>query len=416
MLLSALYTLYLSFYFLRLHEYRPETAESDILFLTLAICLLIYLFKREKNLSVIQTTMLVGLFCAAIMSHVTQFYLQGVINTADELLRLFVLYFISASLFIDKFRLKYYFKIFSICALVIAVHGINQFHGGGIGWTGESLYLNRVRYIGVFNDPNDMGMLLLVSLPFILYTIKQYKFILPKLIWASTLPLLLYAIYLTGSRGTMLGLLLMVAVNAWFKFKRVVSLFLIAITVPIAFSLTQLSTISSGDASSAGRIDAWGSGIQMLKSNPLFGVGYGLFTVHHPIPAHNSYVQVFSEIGLVGYFFWLGFLAMSMYGLYKFSYKFNISNEKSELYLEHKSVATTVLFSLLGFAITSYFISRSVQPLLFILCAMSAGVYYQIRKNFPEFEMLRLSNSYRICAFLVVCSILFVYASIRAFW
>ena len=338
MLLSGLFAFYLSLYFLRLHEYRPETAQTSILFITLLACLMMYLLKKEKNLRVIQTPFVIGFVVAAVLSHVAIFYMQGAIDTADELVRLAALYFISCALFVDKSRLEFYFKLMAFCALVIAIHGIHQFHSGGIGWTGIHLYRGeRVRYLGVFNDPNDMGMLLLITIPMIFYLLRKSKNIMIKFAWILILATIFYGIYLTGSRGTLLGLLALIFAFALFKMSKAMVIISMLVAVPLVIAVTQFSTISFGDASSAGRIDAWGEGIQMLKSNPLFGVGHGLFKDHHNIAAHSSYVEVFSETGLLGYFFWLGFIVMSIYGLYRFSFHYSLPETATDLQAENYS-------------------------------------------------------------------------------
>jgi O-antigen ligase len=423
MLLSGLFAFYLSLYFLRLHEYRPETAQTSILFVTLLACLAIYLFKKEKNLNVIQTPFLLGFIIAAILSHVSMFYMQGAINTADELVRLAALYFISCALFVDKERLEFYFKLMAVCALVMTMHGIHQFHFGGTGWTGIKLYRGeQVRYLGVFNDPNDMGMLLVIAVPMILYLLNKSKNFILKFYWILVLATILYGIYLTGSRGTLLGLLAIMFIYVFLRMSKAFAIASFVIILPVAFALTQLSTISSDDASSAGRIDAWGEGIQMLKSNPVFGVGHGLFKDHHHIAAHSSYVEVFSETGLVGYFFWLGFVSMSLYGLYRFSFKFSLPDQDTvsavdaKKLADYKSLSTALVFSLVAFMVTAFFISRSMQPLLFILCAMSAGLFFQIRQHYPDFMQLTFSSTFRICMFSTLLSVLFVYITIRLFW
>jgi len=421
MLLSGLFAFYLSLYFLRLHEYRPETAQTNILFATLLACLVIYILKKEKNLKVIQTPLLVGFIIAAIMSHMTMFYLQGTIDTADELVRLAALYFISSALFIERDRLEFYFKLMAVCALVIALHGIDQFHSGGTGWTGIQLYRGeRVRYLGVFNDPNDMGMLLLITIPMIFYLLRNSKNIVIKFVWISVLGAILYGIYLTGSRGTLLGFLAIIFAYAFFKLSRGLAILSVIIVLPLALAATQLSTISSDDASSAGRVDAWGEGIRMLKANPLLGVGHGMFKDHHDIAAHSSYVEVFSETGLIGYFFWLGFVSMSLYGLYRFSFRHSLPDAATDIekaqFASYKLLSMTLVYSLIAFMVTAFFISRSMQPLLFILCAMSAGLFYQIRQIYPDFVQLSFRSSFRTCSFLTLASVLFVYITIRIFW
>lgn len=421
MLLSSLFAFYISLYFLRIHEYRPETENTNILFVTLALCLIIYLFKKEKNLRVVQTPFIIGFFIVALLSHASRFYLQGTIDTAEELIRLLALYFIACSLLVDKERLLLYFKLITLCAAIISLHGVNQVMNNGIGWTGMSMYrFEQVRYIGVFQDPNDMGMLLLITVPIAFYLIKHSNNSLTKVFWIIVQGINLYGIYLTDSRGTLLGLLGIIFLYAWTRLSRVLAITLGVIAVPTLVAATRLSTISTGDASAAGRIDAWGQGITMLKSNPIFGVGHGLFRDYHSISAHSSYVEVFSQTGLLGYFFWIGFVAMSAYGSYRFSYKFkptmNLNDsEKSEL-IKYKALSTTILFSILAYMSTAFFLSRSIQPLLFLVCAMSAGLYYQLNEKFPDFRQQSFHNSFRTCVFLTIGSVLFVYVVIRVFW
>jgi len=410
---------------LRLHEYRPETADTSLLLITLASCTIIYLLSKNKNINTIQTKFLIGFLVWALLSHISFGYMQGFTDTFDELVRLLILFLISSCLFVDKKRLEFYFKFISICALIMAIHGILQAKNG-IGWTGMPPLIRgevvRIRYIGVFSDPNDLGMLFLVVAPLFLYTIKKNKNKLFKFAWFCGLSTIMYAIYLTDSRGTILGLFMMFGLYGWYRFSKKIMLSALGILVPVAFVATRLSTINSGEASAAGRVDAWTEGIYMLRSDILFGVGHGLFTDYHHRVAHSSYVQTFAEIGLPGYFFWFGFLFMSMYILYKFAYKYKpdlkeLSQIQIDNYNDSKILSITMLYSLLGYAGTAFFISRATQPLLFIICGMTTGVITQIyQQNFPNFKQLKFIDCIKPAIFASVSSIVLIYISIRLFW
>lgn len=195
----------------------------------------------------------------------------------------------------------------------------------------------------------------------------------------------------------------------------------IAALLPIAFAYTRLSTISSSEASSRQRLDSWTQGYYMLKSDPLFGVGYGLFRDYHYQVAHSSYVHTFAEIGMIGYFFWLGFLAMSIYVLYKFIYKYQvIENNKNtgiDLNLsELKTLASTIMYSLLAFAVCGIFISRATQPILFLLCAMSAGVVAQINKQYSDANILTFTNTFKPTVYFTIGSTIIIYLIVRLAW
>lgn len=422
MIISFFFIVYLTFYFLRFHEYSYVTADTSLLALLLGACMVLYLFHKEKNLKVIQLPFIVGFFVWACVSHISFFYLEGTITTADKLIRLVIFYLIAAALFVDKDRLELYLKFICMCALIMAIHGFYQIYNGGVGWSGQPLSQGtRIRYVGVFSDPNDLGMLLLMSIPFYFYFLTKSNFIFSKILWLLLVVVLIYAIYLTNSRGTLLTLFALFGFYGWHKYSRTLVLTGIAITVPAVFAVTRLSTISTSESSARERISAWTEGFYMLRSDPIFGVGYDLFRDHHHLVAHSSYVQSFAETGLIGYFFWLGLLSMSIYPLYKFVYKYSPENSSNlkhgdDLLLQQKKIANTVMYSLIAYAGCAFFISRGDQPLFFLACGMSAGVLTQINKNFPDHQMVSFKEGRRITIYILIVSILVIYASIRIFW
>ena len=72
---------------------------------------------------------------------------------------------------------------------------------------------------------------------------------------------------------------------------------------------SRLSELDAGESSAAGRVDAWYSGLEMFLQSPLFGIGPGLFADNNAnLTAHNSFVLVMAEMGLVGYTIWLAFV------------------------------------------------------------------------------------------------------------
>jgi len=60
------------------------------------------------------------------------------------------------------------------------------------------------------------------------------------------------------------------------------------------------------------RIDMWYTGIQYLKQDPILGRGYEMFRWSYGRPAHNGYVSVFADTGLVGFFLWTGLLFLGI--------------------------------------------------------------------------------------------------------
>ena len=153
---------------------------------------------------------------------------------------------------------------------------------------------------------------------------------------------------------------------------------------------SRLNEIDAGEESAAGRVDAWFEGIQMLIHKPIFGVGKGLFTDHNYLTAHNSFVLAFAELGLAGYFFWLSFVGLSVLMVYKIS-----TTTADQLGGSHwvdvaewnqcKDICRAYSYAMAGFFVCAFFLSRSYNILLFMLCALCVALYQVVRRQWPQF-------------------------------
>ena len=107
-------------------------------------------------------------------------------------------------------------SVMVLCATVLAMHGIGQ-HRSGIGWTGIPIGEDgRIQYVGIFNDPNDLGMLFVSVFPMAALLCKRAGFV-GKLFWFACILTLLYGVYLTNSRGAMLGVLVVIGAYIWYR-------------------------------------------------------------------------------------------------------------------------------------------------------------------------------------------------------
>lgn len=292
--------------------------------------------------------------------------------------------------------------IICLVAALLMVHNghVQQTAYEGFGWalgTHSVGYIDlgerRITYLGFFNDPNDIGMFLVMNLPFSIYFYKKGNGI-TKLLMLSVLTALLYGIYLTGSRGTMLGAgaligVYLVVMNAGPKlFLAIVALAPIAATV--------ISSLQSNiDESADGRLEAWYAGVLMLMSNPVFGVGMGQFLEEHGLVAHNSFIHVAAELGVPGYSLWGGaliFTVLTGYLIIRDQIRNNKltdtdkiirnTDEANELLLNK-----TLFFSLIGFMITGFFISRMFTLLLFIFMGMALASHLRLIKINPAYAI-----------------------------
>jgi O-antigen ligase len=293
--------------------------------------------------------------------------------------------------------------IFLIAALLMVHNGhVQQTAVEGFGWalnTHSVGYIDlgqrRITYLGFFNDPNDLGMFLVMCIPLAIYFYSKGTFLL-KFTMFAVLCVLGYGIYLTGSRGSMLGAggllgVYILVVSAGPK------LFIASVMLsPIAATVVA-SLQSNIDESANGRLEAWYAGIEMLISNPIFGIGKGQFFDHHGLVAHNSYVHIAGELGVPGYSLWGGALLFTVLTGYLFikATKNDILPTKEQLetdksakdFDDERLINKALFFSLIGFMITGFFLSRMYTLLLFIFLGMSLASHIRMVKLKPEYEI-----------------------------
>jgi O-antigen ligase len=137
----------------------------------------------------------------------------------------------------------------------------------------------------------------------------------------------------------------------------------------IAASAIGGRAISSKEQSAAERIEAWSVGLELLKWKPVFGIGYGNFTDHNPLTAHNSFVLCFAELGLVGYFLWIGMIVLTYKSL---SAVIDCMPKRNS----HRLMAELLRNSLVGFLVCAWFLSRTYQPVLYFLLALCISAWY----------------------------------------
>jgi putative inorganic carbon (HCO3(-)) transporter len=271
----------------------------------------------------------------------------------------------------------------------------------------------RLRSVGFLQDPNDFAQTLVMALPLLLIGVAQgVSWRMGLLCVAPLASLFSYVIYLTHSRGGLVGLGAMLL----FALKRRIGNWRTAGLLLICFAAFQMLDggagrgLSSKEQSASERIEAWSDGMLMMKSSPLLGVGYGKFIEHHIRTAHNSYVLCFSEVGLLGYFLWMGLIVLSVKSL----------SRLTESLPSGSPIARDALLlqnAMVGFLVCAWFLSRTFIPTLYILLALAVCLLHCARQLQSPSENALLHQPLRwVGASVVVmaASIAAVSAFIRA--
>jgi O-antigen ligase len=197
-----------------------------------------------------------------------------------------------------------------------------------------------LRATSLFPDPHMLAFYLGLSLPLaggLWFSDKSRKWLI-----ISSFNLILIADLLTFSRGGYMGLFagliflgLFFSKNIFQKYKKIVILVFCLgvafIIIPSPISQRFFSSFNVKEGSNQGRMVMWEKAVAVALAHPLMGVGIGNFplevkataTYREPIYAHNTYLDIAVETGLVNMLVWVGILATTMCGFWKKTKKDN---------------------------------------------------------------------------------------------
>ncbi len=262
---------------------------------------------------------------------------------------------------------------------------------------GDRFY--RLKGQGGISDPNDFAQLIVSVIPLL------FIFWRPKRIFQNTafvlLPMcaLLYGAFMTHSRGALMALVA-VAILAFRRYIGTVPALVLAVGLFVAASALNFTGGREISASAGSdRTSLWGVGLQMLKSHPLLGVGFGNFgdqagkiSDDPGLTAHNSIVVCAAELGLFGLFFWTLFLFPTMRDALEIASPAKVGDggpiiaaeelfpqapKKIEI-VERAEVirmGRLIVFSLTGFLVAGLFLSRAYVMTWFLLGGIAETIY-----------------------------------------
>ncbi len=390
--------LYVSLVIIRPQDYLASLAGIPLLPAVEGLSLLAWALSRGKDFRAPQFPLIIVFQVALVMSEIAAGWLGGAVEQLAEFSTVIVAFVVLATaVSVSRRRLATAMAVLALCACVLALHGIDQKHYG-IGWTGMGLSEGgRIQYVGIFNDPNDLGLLFVTALPMTIYLHSLSGFLM-RLFWLAAAGLLVYGIYLTNSRGAMLALLVEGGVYIWMRRGMVVAGALGVIGLGAMRLLSsRMDELDAGEDSAAGRVDAWYEGLHMFTSHPLFGVGAGNFTDYNYLTAHNSFILVLAETGFFGYVTWLAFVGYSflmMWQILRYQPDEEVLAREDVDWPGEQAIARTLLLSLCGLFAAAFFLSRSYTIILYLTLAIVVGAYMGVRRRVPELPPLRLADSW----------------------
>lgn len=168
---------------------------------------------------------------------------------------------------------------------------------------------------GTLMNPNELGMLAGVGSACLIFDLYRFK----NKIWTIIkILIILYALYMTGSRSSLIGVLLIIFFHVNQTKRKTLKLGIIAVVLAVAPFAVYTVILKGGDQSRleevmslTGRLPFWKALItEGLPREPLLGFGFmridykEFFQSAHTYPGkmtHNTFMQVLMNLGFIGF-------------------------------------------------------------------------------------------------------------------
>jgi putative inorganic carbon (HCO3(-)) transporter len=271
--------------------------------------------------------LLLAFIGAAVLSTFSAFWPLRAYEAAVDLMRILVAYLLIVNTVVSEKRLRAFLFAMIIGGLFPAIGTLN-------GYLHGDLIEGRAHWIGIFGNPNELAYILVMVVPLAVVMASRARNSLRILLWAA-IALYVAAIYLTQSRGSLIGLVGVMALLAIRQRGVILKIVMGALLVGgLAFTVTSW-TRSDGagtqDYTVQQRIATIKAGAAMFAAHPIVGVGIDCAIVAFPLYApddfkargalviHNTIIQALSETGVLGFVPFMLLIACGLYHARKVS-------------------------------------------------------------------------------------------------
>ncbi|MCP4567738.1 MAG: hypothetical protein GY841_09175 [FCB group bacterium] len=365
--------------------------------------------------------MFLALLMAAVMSNLTSIWVSYSIETTIELLKTSVFYFAAIALLDNRERLVRYVTLY-ICSIAVVsliqiytylTVGMTRITGSG----GYGIIVGGMTILGgrgpmkggndaangvggysnyFFANASELGLGLCLAIPLCYYLFKGARNRLLKALFFVIIVMFLVSIIFSGSRGAFVALVATIIFLLYREKKLLIGLVVMAIlSAPILYAVSdqyvdRIKSIGEYDSDeSVGiRFRLWSAAIDMVADHPLFGVGTGNFPVAYGSTyrakgsanlywsPHNVFIQIVTELGLVGITIYLLFIA-AIFWINMKSRRLlrNIDDARSVYYMSHG-----VDIALVAYIVAGQFITATYYPHLFQLSIWASAIYLIARQ------------------------------------
>ncbi len=306
--------------------FQPERIGKLSAFVGLTLTILSCIITKRVNyrsFKIPRQSLYLILFC--ILLTVVTFSLGGSNSDYLKFISQALLYVVLAALPTNDRENEFIKSTFVYSSTIYAVLAIYYCFTAG-----NSRYFHEdVMIFGASIDPNYLGVPFVITLTIILNKILTGKRVI---IYTFLYFIVAVAVVLTASRGNMLAWIVTTVLTVYFfvKDKKTVignrGLWLFLITCIAILFVYYISRnyvnqwtrmINIGVDTDNGRLVLWKRAIQLWLHSPIIGNGLKSMTRLYGRAAHNTYLQILTDTGVIGGVLILAFLKKHLFGILK---------------------------------------------------------------------------------------------------
>ena len=282
--------------------------------------------------------------------------------------------------------------VYVVAATIYAIVVVARFDlGEGSDWRLGRLY---------YYDANDLATYLVTAMPLGVYFLLTGRRAVGRVLAAGALAILTVAFVRTGSRGGFIALIAVIvfivlrysAISLGRRLSAAVLVTIILLGTASNRYWEQMTTIASDDdynrTEETGRLQIWGRGIGYMLQHPLLGIGPGNFQTAEgtlsPLAdrqqfgvgvrwnaAHNTYIQVGAETGVIGLLLFLVMIGSVLLALSRSKHR---GPDRADSRERQTQLAQVLTASLIGFVVGAFFLSLAYTEMLYTLIALAVGL------------------------------------------
>ncbi|MBI3894997.1 MAG: O-antigen ligase family protein [Acidobacteria bacterium] len=276
-----------------------------------------------------ESHLLLGFLVAVAFSCFGALWPHYAVDSTLDLIKAVALYFVIVVTVSSGRRLQGLLLVMVFGGLFPAIGTLQNYSQG-------QLVEGRASWVGIFANPNELAYSLVILVPLAAYLAMEVPPWKAAVLWII-IAVYIAAIYVSFSRGGMLGLLAVLALVVLRRsraFTRTLMLVLLAASLALIsygwsrdVGFTQLGT----DSTLQERLATIQGGLAMFADHPISGVGVGNSVIAWPLYAppgiyygrwlviHNTFVQTLSETGILGFLPFTLLLVVALYDAHKMS-------------------------------------------------------------------------------------------------